>query len=63
MRRRLYIPPANPEHIRGAKEWLGRHMGQSYDPIIHQASFTALFDLGQAKAVLSFDRFISTILS
>ncbi|MCX6868766.1 MAG: DUF4276 family protein [Verrucomicrobia bacterium] len=57
------LPPANPEHVRGAKEWLGRHMGQSYDPIIHHASFTAQFDLGQAKAVSSFDRFISTILS
>jgi len=57
------LPPGNPEHIRGAKEWLGRHMGQSYDPIIHQAAFTAQFDLGQAKAVPSFDHFIATILS
>jgi hypothetical protein len=38
-------------------------MGQSYDPIIHQAAFTAQFDLGQAKAVSSFERFFSTILS
>ena len=41
-------PPAAPELIRGAKEWLGRHMEQSYDPIIHQAAFTARFDLAHA---------------
>lgn len=56
-------PPADPEAIRGAKEWLGRHMEQSYDPIIHQAAFTARFDLSQAKTVPSFARFISKILS
>jgi Domain of unknown function (DUF4276) len=56
-------PPAAPELIRGAKEWLGRHMEQSYDPIIHQAAFTARFDLSQAKTVPSFARFISKILS
>jgi hypothetical protein len=55
--------PANPEQIRGAKEWLGRHMAQSCDPIIHQAAFTARFDLSQAKTVPSFARFISKILS
>ena len=56
-------PPAAPERIRGAKEWLGRHMDQSYDPIIHQAAFTARFDLTQAKAVPSFARLVSKILS
>ena len=56
-------PPANPEAIRGAKEWLGRHMDQSYDPIIHQAAFTARFDLTQAKNVPSFARFVEKILS
>lgn len=56
-------PPADPELIRGAKEWLGRHMDQSYDPIIHQAAFTARFDLTQAKTVPSFARFVSKILS
>jgi hypothetical protein len=56
-------PPADPERIRGAKEWLGRRMGQSYDPIIHQAAFTARFDLTQAKNVPSFARFVAKILS
>lgn len=55
-------PPADPEAIRGAKEWLGRHMERSYDPIIHQAAFTARFDLSQAKTVPSFARFVSKIL-
>jgi len=57
------LPPANPEQIRGAKEWLGRHMGQPYDPIIHQAAFTDRFDLRQAKAVPSFARLVAAILS
>jgi hypothetical protein len=55
--------PSQPESIRGAKEWLGKSMGQPYDPIIHQAAFTARFDLTQAKTVPSFARFISKILS
>lgn len=56
-------PPADPELIRGAKEWLGRRMDQSYDPIIHQAAFTARFDLSQAKSIPSFARLVSKILS
>lgn len=56
-------PPPNPEAIRGAKEWLTTKMGATYDPIIHQASFTAQFDIQQARAVPSFDRFVTKILS
>ena len=56
-------PPADPEQIRGAKEWLGRQMDEPYDPIIHQAAFTTRFDLSQAKANPSFARFVSKILS
>lgn len=55
--------PQNPESIRGAKEWLGRHMPASYDPIIHQAKFTANFDLHQARAVPSFDRLIKKLIT
>lgn len=54
--------PQNPESIRGAKEWLGRHMPVSYDPIIHQAKFTANFDLHLARAVPSFDRLINKLI-
>lgn len=55
-------PPENPESIRGAKEWLGRHMPVSYDPIIHQARLTARSDLHQARANPSFDRFINKLV-
>ena len=54
--------PTDPEAIRGAKEWLGRHMSARYDPIIHQARMTARFDLHQARANPSFDRFISKLI-
>ncbi|MEI6656680.1 MAG: DUF4276 family protein [Verrucomicrobiota bacterium] len=57
------VPPSQPEAIRGAKEWLGRQMDQPYDPIIHQAAFTARFDLSQAKTIPSFARFVAKILS
>jgi hypothetical protein len=56
-------PPADPERIRGAKEWLGKRMPHPYDPIIHQAAFTATFDLGQAMAVSSFARLVSILLA
>lgn len=55
-------PPENPESIRGAKEWLGRHMPVSYDPIIHQARFTARFDLHQARGNPSFHRFVNKLV-
>ena len=49
-------PPANPEAIRGAKEWLSERMATSYDPIIHQAEFSRTIDIGQARGNPSFDR-------
>ncbi len=49
-------PPPAPDGIRGAKEWLGQHMSDRYDPITHQIAFTRLFDLEQARANRSFDR-------
>ncbi len=56
------LPPASPESIRGAKEWLGRHMPVSYDPIIHQAKMTARFDFHSARAVPSFERLINKLI-
>ena len=56
-------PPAEPERIRGAKEWLGKRMPHPYDPIIHQAAFTSTFDLGQAMNVSSFARLVSILLA
>lgn len=49
-------PPANPERIRGAKEWLSRHMEGTYDPVVHQLELTRLFDMTDARANASFDR-------
>jgi uncharacterized protein DUF4276 len=49
-------PPANPEAIRGAKEWLGERMATSYDPIIHQAEFSRTIDIEQARGNPSFNR-------
>jgi len=56
-------PPLNPESIRGAKEWLGKAMGVTYDPILHQAPFTAHFDLHQACSVSSFHRLVTKLIS
>lgn len=52
------VSPASPEDIRGAKEWLSRHMphGQPYSETIHQPALTAIFDLGQARWADSFDK-------
>ena len=51
-------PPANPEAIRNAKGWLTSHMprGRKYSPREHQAPFTSLFDLEQARMLGSFDK-------
>lgn len=56
------VAPSNPESIRGAKEWLGRQMDSPYDPIVHQASFSARFNLIQARSNESFDRLIRVLL-
>jgi Domain of unknown function (DUF4276) len=50
-------PPAAPEAIRNAKGWLGERMRFGYDPVMHQLSLGRRFDLQQARAVPSFDRF------
>jgi hypothetical protein len=44
------IPPPAPESVRGAKEWITRHMtgGAKYSEIHDQPAFTAVFDLDQA---------------
>ena len=47
-----------PEGIRGAKEWLSRHMPQNmrYSETIHQVALTAVFDMQAAKRASSFDK-------
>jgi hypothetical protein len=51
--------PEDPESIRGAKEWLSRHMekGRSYSETVDQPKFAARFDLDAAKASSSFSKF------
>lgn len=47
--------PDHPEDVRGAKEWLSRHMrpGLPYSPTQDQPSLTAIFDLSAAQAASS----------
>jgi hypothetical protein len=47
----------DPEGIRGAKEWLSRHMAESYSPSVDQAALAASMDLDAARAADSFDKF------
>lgn len=51
-------PPADPENIRAAKEWLSRQMprGRSYAETVDQAAFTSQFDLELARRSNSFDK-------
>ena len=51
-------PPEDAEGIRNAKGWLTARMppGQSYRETIHQASFSAIFDLDAARSAPSFDK-------
>ena len=47
--------PADPESIRGAKEWIQKH--QPYRPTVDQAPLTATFDMAQARRnASSFDK-------
>jgi hypothetical protein len=50
--------PVDPENIRGAKEWLSRHMpsNQPYAETTDQPALTAVFDLNAARRADSFDK-------
>ena len=51
-------PPNHPEAIRDTKGWLSARMprGQPYRETLHQASFSAAFDLDLARTAPSFDK-------
>ncbi len=51
-------PPPEPERIRDAKGWLGRHMSATYTPPVDQPGLTARFDLAAARSASSFDKFV-----
>jgi len=51
-------PPADPERIRGAKQWLAGLMGRPYSEVSDQPALAALFDLDLARQrSRSFDKF------
>jgi hypothetical protein len=51
-------PPAEPEAVRGAKEWLAARMrgDRGYHPVQDQPALAARFDLVAARTSPSFDR-------
>lgn len=50
--------PAQPEEIRGAKEWLAKRMprGRGYSETVDQKALTAVFDMQAARRADSFDK-------
>jgi hypothetical protein len=56
--------PEHPESIRGAKEWLTRHMqaGRAYSPTADQAALAASLDLQAARRAPSFDKFYREVV-
>lgn len=52
------IPPQNPEEIRGAKEWLRKHMPRirKYRATVDQPALTSVFDIQAARRADSFDK-------
>jgi hypothetical protein len=52
------IGAPNPESIRGAKEWLSRHMPRNrrYGETADQAALTSVFDMQAARRADSFDK-------
>ena len=58
--------PADPEKIRGAKEWLRDHKtdGRPYKPTVDQAPLASAFDLAAARSGSpSFDKFCRDVQS
>lgn len=51
-------PPPDPEAVRGAKQWLSRHMNgpHAYAETLDQAPLTQNFDFAAARRVNSFDK-------
>lgn len=56
-------PPANPEGVRGAKEWLGRLMPDGYGATLEQVELARKFDLEAARRTCpSFDKFVRDVI-
>lgn len=54
------VPPADPESVRGAKEWLAT-AGLDYSPTLHQASLTEQFSLVEARRAQSFGKLVREV--
>lgn len=56
-------PPANPQSIRGAKEWLTDRMAgaAAYSPTADQTSLAATISLDEARSASSFDKFCRAV--
>jgi hypothetical protein len=51
------LPPENPEHVRGAKEWLQSRMTRhAYSETVDQPKLVASMDLQEARVARSFDK-------
>ncbi|MBN8230428.1 DUF4276 family protein [Corallococcus macrosporus] len=50
--------PPQPESIRDAKGWLGKHMPSGYSETIDQPALTSAFDLEAARRADSFDKLV-----
>lgn len=53
------VAPAEPESIRGAKQYLEHHVlvpGAAYQPTVDQPALTAMLGLEEARAAPSFDK-------
>ena len=58
------VAPANPEAIRGAKEFLEQSLlrsGQHYEATVDQASFADMFDFDEAAACRSFRKLLKEL--
>ena len=56
-------PPADPQAVRGAKEWLTGRMPttSAYSPTADQASLANALDLHEARTASSFDKFCRAV--
>ncbi|WP_248346310.1 DUF4276 family protein [Anaeromyxobacter paludicola] len=55
------VPPADPESIRGAKEWLGARMQNGYSETLDQPAFSALLDLDLTGKLPSFGKLVREV--
>lgn len=54
-------PPASPESVRGAKEWLSERKRGGYLPTADQPGLTARFDIEVARQLPSFDKLVREV--